>query len=142
MGVGANLDQQGGARSNEPLAGGKRRQMQWAAGYRSAGRSFVLLDMRLNPKPRKGVLKNLRRLKRLRQINPSRDELLMVGDCDDQPTRVFNRRGAVRILYRFSGNFARTRMAVATSMTTLTGCDAPGMREAMLIGREAGLFDR
>lgn len=73
-------------------------------------------------------MKNLCCLTRLRQVDPPRDELLVVGDCDDQPTRVFNRRGEVRILYRFSGNFARIRKTVATSMPTITGCDAQGMR--------------
>jgi len=106
--VGTDLDQQGLAGPNEPLARRDRRQMQWATGSRSAGRSFVLLDMRLDPKRGEGTVKNLCYLKRLRKVNPPRDKLLVVGDCDDQPTRVFNRRGEVRILFRFSGNFART----------------------------------
>lgn len=87
-------------------------------------------------------MKNLCCRKRLRQVYPPRDELLVVGDRDDQPTRVFNRCGEVRILYRFSGNFARTGVAVATSMPTITCGDAHGMRKAVLIGREAGFFDR
>ena len=142
MDVGANLDQQGVARPNDPLAGGKRRQMQWATGCRSAGRSFVLLDMRLSPKPREGAVKNVCCLKRLRQVHPPRYELLVIGDRDDQLTRVFNWRGEVRILYRFRRNLARIRMVVAAIMPTITGCDAQGMRKAMLIGREAGFFDR
>lgn len=142
MDVGANLDQKCVARPNEPLAGGKRRQMKWATGCRSAGRSFVLLDMRLSPKPREGAVKNLCCLKRLRKVYPPRDELLVVGDRDDQPTRVFNWCGEVRILYRFKRNLARTRMVVAAIMPTITGCDTQGMRKAMLIGREAGFFDR
>lgn len=116
--------------------------MKWGADDVPARRALLLRDIRPRPKPREGTVKNLYGVQRLRQVYLSRDELLVVGDSNDQPTRVFNRCGEVRALDRFGGNFARFRMAIVTGMRIITGGGAQGMRKPVLLRREAGFFDR
>lgn len=87
-------------------------------------------------------MKNLSSLMRPGQVDPTRDDLLVVGNSDDQPIRVFRRRGDDRSFYRFGGNPARFRMTVVTGTQIMTGRNALGMRMQVFRGREAGLFDR
>lgn len=116
--------------------------MKGAADYSPTRRALLLRDIWLRPTQRKATVKSLRCLNRLREVDPPRDELLVVGDGNDQPTRVFNRCGEVRAICRSGGSFVRFRMAVVTGMQIITGGDAQGMRKPVLLRREAGSFDR
>ena len=146
MDVGTNLDQQGFARPNQPLTSRERREMKWSTDDSPARRASILADiladMRLSPEPREHTVNNLCSLQRLRQTDPPRAELLVIGDRNHPPTRVFNRCGQARAFDRFSGNFFRFHAAVVTAMQTITGGDAQRMRTPMSLRRLAGSFDR
>lgn len=139
--VGTNLDQQGLAGPNEPLARRERAKVPRAAAITSAGRSRFLRDIWLGPERSEDALENLCRLDRLRQIDPASDQLFVVGDSNEQPTRLFSRCGKVRVLYRFGGDFARFRVAVGSGVRVITGSGAQSMRKPVLLRSVAGSFD-
>lgn len=102
MNVDTDLNQQGFACANEPLASGQGGEIDRTLHLSSAtGGARLLGDIRLYPDPREHTLENLCGLEFLRQICPARHKLFDVRDRDDQTAWRLGVRKVFRIPCRF-----------------------------------------
>jgi len=100
MDVGTNLDQQGVAGANEPLARREREEVTRAADTAPTGRAHLLAIVRPGPEDRGDALKYIRRRERPRQSDSARRQLLVIRDRDDHPIVLTGRRGTVVFIDR------------------------------------------